>query len=277
MARSLPMFLTRPPSPCLAPHVACLWYADLGTVDESTVERVLPDGSMQLVISLRDRPMRVFDRHCPSRHLALPSAIVTGPTAEFHIISAADTASTIGVSFTPGGAAAFLAVPPVELFDRDVDLATAWGRSFADDVRNRTLESRTPTAMLDVLDDVLQRQWRGEHEPHPGVTWAVRAFRHSARPTVADVVDRIGMSHRRFIALFHDAVGLTPKRFSRLQRFQAVVRGAHVARERCWADLAASCGYSDQAHLANDFRTFSGLTPSDYLRRRTRFTNHVAQ
>lgn len=270
------MFRTFRPSPPLADQVACLWYADLPTSSSDVTERVLPDGSMQVVISLRDRPIRVFDRHDPSRHVVAPAAIVTGPAAEFSIISAADTSSTIGVAFKPGGAAPFIGVPPVHLYDRDVDLPTLWGRTLAEEVRERVLGSATPRAMVGVLDEVLRRRRREHEVAHPAVAWAVQAFRRVHAPlTVGDVVDRVGMSHRRFIALFHDAVGLTPKRFSRLQRFQAVVHGAAPGAERTWAALAADCGYSDQAHLAHDFRTFSGLTPSEYVRRRTLFVNHV--
>lgn len=272
------MFRTFRPSPPLAEHVACLWYAVLPAPSPDVTERVLPNGAMQVVISLRDRPIRVFDRHDPSRHVAAPAALVTGPADEFSIISAADTSSTIGVAFKPGGAAPFIGVPPVHLYERDVDLPTLWGRTLAEEVRERVLGGATPQAMVAVLDEVLRRRRREHEVTHPAVTWAVRALRRVREPlTVGDVVDRVGMSHRRFIALFHDTVGLTPKRFSRLQRFQAVLRGAASGAERTWADLAADCGYSDQAHLAHDFRAFSGLTPSEYVRRRTIFTNHVTE
>lgn len=272
------MFVTRSPSPSIAAHVAFLWYADVAAPDAGALERVLPDGSMQIVISLRDRPMRVFDRRDPTRYVDEPSAIVTGPSAEFNVISAADTSSTVGVSFKAGGAAPFIGVPPVHLFDRDVDLATLWGRALADEVRDRVLGSTSPEAMLAVLDEALRRRHATDAATPPAVTWAVRRFQRAHTPlTVADVVDRVGISHRRFIALFRDAVGLTPKRFSRLQRFQAILRGTRAGDERTWAGLAAACGYSDQAHLAHDFRAFSGLTPSDYLRRRTAFTNHVTE
>jgi transcriptional regulator GlxA family with amidase domain len=169
-------------------------------------------------------------------------------------------------------------MPAVELHDRDVDLATLWGRVLAEEVRARVLGSTSACEMVEVLDEVLCRRRRDRDDMHSAVAWAVAAFQRVDAPwTVAQVVERIGMSHRRFIALFHDTVGLTPKRFSRLQRFQAVLRGAPMHAELTWADLAAACGYSDQAHLTHDFRAFSGLTPSEYLRRRTTFANHVRE
>lgn len=266
------------PSPPLAGDVAFLWHAVLPTPAHDGIERVLPDGSMQIVISLHDAPMRVFDRANPSRYVAAPSAIVTGPSTQYSLISAADTAATIGASFTPGGAAAFLGVPPVELFDTDVDLPTLWGRALADELRNRVLTETTPEARVAVLDEVLCRRLQPDAAAHPAVRWAVGQLRHSRHPrAVADVVARVGMSHRRLTSLFHGAVGVTPKRLHRLARFQEVVRGASGGKGHTWADLALACGYADQAHLTHDFRAFAGVTPSEYLRRRTSFANHLVE
>lgn len=71
------------------------------------------------------------------------------------------------------------------------------------------------------------------------------------------------------------AVGLTPKQYCRVRRFQQSVTAAHAAREVDWAELAVSCGYYDQAHFIHDFRAFSGLTPGAYRDVRTAFQNHV--
>jgi len=70
-------------------------------------------------------------------------------------------------------------------------------------------------------------------------------------------------------------VGLTPKLFSRIRRFQKVLAGVEDASEVDWARVALSCGYFDQAHFIHDFRAFAGVNPSTYLRYRTH-RNHVA-
>ena len=93
--------------------------------------------------------------------------------------------------------------------------------------------------------------------------------------TVAEVTGLIGLSPRRFIQVFSAEVGLTPKLFCRIRRFQRVVR--HIAKEERveWADVAADCGYFDQAHFIHDFRAFSGINPTTYLAQRTEHLNHV--
>ena len=86
---------------------------------------------------------------------------------------------------------------------------------------------------------------------------------------------RIGLSPRRFIQLFAEEVGLTPKLFCRVRRFQEVVRFIDTQRRFSWSNLALACGYYDQAHFINDFQSFSGLTPTAYLREKGEHSNHV--
>lgn len=92
----------------------------------------------------------------------------------------------------------------------------------------------------------------------------------------SDVTAAVGLSEKRFIERFKSEVGVTPKRYCRLLRFQQVVATAHALRDADWADVAVSCGYTDQAHLIHEFREFSGMTPGTFTRGRTAFQNHVS-
>ena len=73
------------------------------------------------------------------------------------------------------------------------------------------------------------------------------------------------MSRRRFICTFGDEIGLTPKLYCRIGRFQRVIASVGAAAEVDWAEIAASTGYFDQSHFIHDFREFAGLTPTEYL------------
>ena len=92
---------------------------------------------------------------------------------------------------------------------------------------------------------------------------------------VAELSDEIGISSRRLVDVFSQQVGLTPKLFARVQRFQNVIQNLPPEQDVDWMDVALGCGYYDQAHFIHDFRSFSGLSPSTYLKHRTRHTNHV--
>jgi AraC-like DNA-binding protein len=108
------------------------------------------------------------------------------------------------------------------------------------------------------------------------VRYALDAFdrSHGVRP-VGDVIQRIGLSPRRFGELFRSEVGLAPKAFCRIRRFSEVLKRIEPLTEVDWADVALSCGYFDQAHFNHDFRACAGLTPSAYLRDRMSRTHVV--
>jgi AraC-like DNA-binding protein len=93
--------------------------------------------------------------------------------------------------------------------------------------------------------------------------------------TISEVIERSGLSRKRFIRLFRDEVGQTPKLFSRIRRFQELLRIVESGRRVDWAELALMCGYFDQAHFIHDFRAFSGLNPGSYLTSRGEHPNHV--
>lgn len=94
-------------------------------------------------------------------------------------------------------------------------------------------------------------------------TWE-RLRQTSGRLGVGQLVDEVGCSHRHLVARFREQVGLAPKAVARVLRFQASLRLLERGG-RSLADVAASAGYYDQAHLHREFRDFAGCTPSALL------------
>ncbi len=92
---------------------------------------------------------------------------------------------------------------------------------------------------------------------------------------VAAIGERLGLTPRRLIDRFSAQVGLTPKRFARVRRFQRVLTTLARGDAPPWAELALRCGYFDQAHFIHDFRAFSGLHPTAYAGRGPGGHNHV--
>lgn len=106
-------------------------------------------------------------------------------------------------------------------------------------------------------------RWLSEH---PAVSLALDIFGPAGiGDSVHAVAKRVGLSERRFIQVFTAQVGLTPKLFCRVLRFQHVREVVNQARALNWSQVALSCGYYDQSHLIHDFQEFSGLSPADYL------------
>ncbi|HSM77787.1 MAG TPA: helix-turn-helix domain-containing protein, partial [Bryobacteraceae bacterium] len=126
------------------------------------------------------------------------------------------------------------------------------------------------------LENALMARAVKRFERHPAVRFALDQFSGAERiRTVSEVSDQIGLSARRFIEVFRSEVGLTPKLFCRIRRFQKLIHSLGAGSRVNWANAALECGYFDQAHFIHDFQAFSGLTPSVYLSQRTEHLNHV--
>jgi AraC-like DNA-binding protein len=87
--------------------------------------------------------------------------------------------------------------------------------------------------------------------------------------------DRIGYSRKHFIQLFKEQVGVSPKQYLRIMRFQKAIAAIEKHAFISWSTLALECGFYDQAHFINDFRHFSGFTPNEYIARKTALLNYV--
>lgn len=269
-------FLQRRPAYPLDLFVESLWVCH-GEAEPRRHERVLPSGAPQLVVNLAEDQTRVY-REAPSGLVCVtaPGSILSGMTSHAQIIDTDEQTYVAGVSFRPGGTVPFVALPADQLANADVPLDAVWGDATVRRLRERLLGAQSPAAALDVLEQTLWAVWRGRGW-HPAVAFALDAFRRGPSVArVARVTAAVGLSEKRFIERFKAEVGVTPKRYCRLRRFQQVVASAHALREADWADLAVSCGYADQAHLIHEFREFSGMTPRAYAQRKTAFQNHVS-
>jgi AraC-like DNA-binding protein len=247
------------PCPPLSDHVALLWGCDAygGT---HPYERVLPTGTCELVVTLADG-----------------HAVICGAHSAPFIIDTRAPRALLGVHFKPGGAAAFLGVPAEELGNVMLTADALWGR-LATELTERVAEPRTWPARFRALEAFLLERLRGRAGRHPAVAFALRAILAAPHTqAIGRLTEHIGLSSRRFIEVFAGEVGLTPKVFCRVQRFQRALTHIDEAPhpDIDWTTIALDCGYYDQAHFIHDFRAFSGVSPTAYLRVRGPHRNHL--
>ncbi len=247
------------PRPPLSRYVETLWAFDAYGGGHAC-ERVLPTATSQIIVFL-------------GADAAQP--IVCGPHAESFVIDTATPSRLLGIHFRAGGAVPFLTAPADELLNTHVPLDALWG-GLAGELKDRLLEARTWPARFRVAEHVLLARLGDDPAPHPAVAYAVNAIQAAPHTqTIAALHESIGISPRRFIELFAREVGLTPKVFTRVRRFQRVLELVERERDVDWADVALAGGYYDQAHLIHDFRAFSGVTPTMYARAGVRQRSHV--
>jgi AraC-like DNA-binding protein len=216
---------------------------------------------MHIAIRLCDPSICVFDGIDDPDGQTLGYAVIGGPRSKFYVRDIARPTITIGAQLDPLAARFVFGMPAGELSDCHTRLDDVWGPS-VDSLRSQIIEARSLELRLQVLEEALLTRLRDARRVHPAVAHALH--RLSSAGKVRDVVRETGYSQRRFIALFREEVGLTPKVFCRVLRFQEILRQFRTHPTATWSELAYEAGYSDQAHFNREFREFTGVTPGAY-------------
>lgn len=257
------------PCPPLNDFVALFWLESRQTPHSR--ERVLPDGSFTLIFNLAEDHLPIFERQSATCWQEARGSILIGAHSEFLVIDNSRPETILGVQFKPGGAFPFF--PAGELHNLTLPLADLWGW-LADEIRCQLIEAPTPLAKFQTLERFLLRQAIQNFTRHRAVTFAVDEFQQGAL-SVGAITEQIGLSATRFIQVFREQVGVTPKLYARLQRFQAVIHEIEQGQALDWVEIALRCGYFDQAHFIRDFQAFAGLNPTEYWVQRGERLNHV--
>jgi AraC-like DNA-binding protein len=208
-------------------------------------------------------PIRVFEAASEVRWARHRGGFVAGIGDEFTVTEHAGFQAGLQLNLTPLGARLLFGLPLDALARRVVSfddvlpkeqrrLAERLGNMPSWDIRFRALER----FLLDRLSGVPSQV--------APAAWAVRRILAAGGAIdIGQVADELGYSHKHMITLFRDGVGVRPKLFAGIVRFDRVVHRLR-ARDSCsWAELALAMGYADQAHLAREIRRFSGFSPTE--------------
>ncbi len=253
--------------------VACFWTLTTEATEARgrSSQRVLPDGFPELIVHLA----APYERHQNGRRHRDPTAFVFGQLDEPIELISRQPVVAVGARLQPAALAEVASCSGRELYGRPVALDELWGkRGLALERRLRTMGGATTALQLLAQElTALRRRHatsrksmdRGQQLADYAATWIQRT---QGRGSIQQLGRHLGYSRRHVERLFRDHLGVTPKRFARLQRFQALQRAALATSRHDWQSLAIDAGYSDQPHMIRELRKFSGQTPTAFARSR---------
>jgi AraC-like DNA-binding protein len=216
------------------------------------------DGNISIVLG--------FGRVCDSAGQwraspAGPSSEVIGPMTTVGLHAPQERPEMVGVYFRAAQAWPFLHVPISELTDRIIGVDDVWGDAGAQ-LRD-DLSARNEAERVDGLEAMLLEQLERHDDGKTNVDivgLASSVVRSSGRVSVDRLASAAGVSRQYLTRAFHERVGIPPKTFCSLTRFQSSL--AYAGRVGVnWAQAADALGYADQSHMIAEFRRFSGMTP----------------
>ena len=259
----------RQPHPVLRRHVRQYvgWFEQMAT---TLVRRELPTEEIPLIINFGP-PVRVYEAGDSERFADLDS-FTTGAYDAFVRVRSQGPSGGVQVNFTIFGARLFLGRPLGELRNQSVPLDALVGR-YAHELTERLRAAPSWDARFDLLDREIGSRLEAAQPPSSSVVCAwQRLLESGGAVAIGDLVEETGWSQKHLIARFKHEIGLPPKTMARVLRFaRAAARLKRAgASTRSYstdrlADIAADCGYYDQAHFTRDFRAFAGVTPTELI------------
>jgi AraC-like DNA-binding protein len=250
-----------------------IYYRDFNPVH--TIDRFLPDGNVNVVIDLTDYPKFIYDNETLKEIQACRNVWFSGIRNNYISIPSGRDSEMFVINFHKGKAYPFVQMPLHELTDSVVDGDLVLTPEIMN-MREMILSHTAISQKFICAENYLLKQFGRKLEPNPFTDYAVNKILQSPhQTTIENLSNKVGYSQKHFIQLFKESVGLTPKGFLKIMRFQKALMEIETSKKINWPGIALESGYYDQAHFINDFKSFSGFTPAQYLLLKNDQLNYV--
>ena len=228
--------------------------ADAATACARTI-KVLPTTSPVLILHYRS-PMAsqrgVYKRTVNGMHTRAAALTPSGPVG------------VVLVRLKPEAADRVLGVRPADLLDASVEISDIFGDDVAARLEERLARAGSAAERVTCMQDFLEHR-RRPTRLDPLVARAMRAIRRNPAISMRGLADCLDIGERSLQRRFKTETGASVKQFARIERMLQAIAARRSGAD--WADVAHACGFTDQAHLIRDFRTFAGSSPAMFCRR----------
>lgn len=256
------LFLLPPPAD-LAPYVEVFW--EVHGYAQYARERILPKTNIELMFNLGP-PHRLLDPTRPAGASVYREAWVAGLQRRPLVIEACFDAARVpsrlmAARLRPEGAYAFFGLPMDELSNDVIDLDLL-SKAFSS-THARLLETASRAERFALLESLVRERVSAQIRVRPFVRWATAQIeRTHGAVRILDLCRELGVSRKHLNQWFQRQVGLAPKQYAGVARFQQLVSCLARTPAADWSELAQNCGYYDQAHLVHDCQAFAGMAPT---------------
>lgn len=253
-----------PPSPSLMPFIKCFWVLeDSAEEGAGELQKVLPDACPELIIHYGDR----FRIRSGGKIKEQPYAFLFGPITRYIEIGPSGSSGMIAARFYPGALSAFLSFPVKEITDKYIALHTVFGAEARSLEKSLRAYNSFHERMIDLLDAFLLSK-RSQQAFTPILKQAtLRKIADQQQAVKIEALSKqLNIGRRHLERKFNDQVGMSPRLFLRIVRFQNVFRIIRNKNIKNLTDLTYRAGYFDQSHFNRDFKAFSGMSPKDYFK-----------
>ncbi|OOQ58260.1 helix-turn-helix transcriptional regulator [Mucilaginibacter pedocola] len=226
---------------------------------EAQTYKVLPGTS--LVMGFQYSGTLAFENG--SANVSLATSGITGLLDTYRVFKNSPNIGTVLVMFTETGAANFLRLPLNELFGESIPLNNFFSHNQLAETEERLCAAGTDTERIAIVENLLLARLN-PLSPDLLVNKAIETiYQHNGNVRIAELANQLHTSQSPLEKRFRSLVGATPKKFASIIRIKAVM---HALKQTNYREVIYRSGYFDQAHFIKDFKSFTGVTPEQYLK-----------
>ncbi|MCX7711421.1 MAG: helix-turn-helix domain-containing protein [Clostridia bacterium] len=190
---------------------------------------------------------------------------LNGIRSRFQIIRQSGPLDVLGISFLPLGVYPFFKTPLIEFANKNIEVVL-FAHEFTSRIEEKLGLAGDTSEKLELLETELLKILNTEEIPSEEVCLIFRYFHMSIdHMDIQEFCERFGVHPRRLERIFAKYIGISPKQFQRLHRFQNVIRQLEVKRFPSLTEVAYENEYYDQNHFIKEFKEFAGCAPSQFI------------
>jgi len=202
----------------------------------------------------------------------IPRSVVTGPKFKPVGLLFGEDHLMIKVAFHPTGTYRLLGIDMQHTINKGIDAVTLWGQ----DVNDLMIELQALAtqnvydAMAGKVISFVEQRFDASCRPEEPIDEvAITMLNHSNNYSLEEWTSRACLSLRQFERNFLTRVGIPPKLFLRIVRFENAMRVKNEYSTKSWSEIAIECGYTDSSHLLKEFKEFAEFPPSRFYEQPT--------
>lgn len=244
--------------PCLDHFIDYYWVEE----KKRSKVKILPDGSTSIIIVI-DGELGILDYKGNKKKYT--NTIILGATKKIIIVNKSKNTNLVGVKFKQGEAYHFFKKPMRQFTDKIIRLSNVFTNE-TDSLKDALLNAANNDEIRKILNNYFFRNVEAIIGETKIVTSIIRKVNISTKPLlIKDLCKSEKITNKHLISLFKKRVGLSPKLLYRINKFKKVIYAINDSKNVNWSQIAYECHYYDQAHMINEFKKFSGLSPENYL------------
>ncbi|OJJ22457.1 hypothetical protein BKI52_07185 [marine bacterium AO1-C] len=239
------------------------------------IERLLPDGSVNLIIELTGIDQHVYDNELLTPAKTHRKAWVSGMHSGYISIDSGYNASMVIIRFLPQGAYPFLHFPVAEVNDLVIEADLLFAQDVAR-LREKLLSTEQMAKKFTAIYQWLHQRFNAALLPNQAVQYVLsQIHQNPTLEALQNITESIGYSQKHLIHLFKKYVGFRPKQYQQITRFNLALRQIEQGQFSQLTSLGYDCGYYDQAHFVKEFKKFAGFSPKRFLRAKGEYIHYV--